>query len=107
MRATVLQGKKKGAGENVPDPSILNTRDAIIRVSSTAICGSDLHLYQGLVPTMERGDILGHEFMGEVVEVGGGVERLRVGDRGVVNKFLFVQGDINRGHVIGGQNPNR
>ena len=84
MRATVWQGKKKVSVENVPDPSILNTRDAIVRVTSTAICGSDLHLYQGLVPTMERGDILGHEFMGEVVEVGPGVKNLRVGQRVVV-----------------------
>jgi threonine dehydrogenase-like Zn-dependent dehydrogenase len=84
MRATVWQGKKKVAVENVPDPSILNTRDAIIRVSKTAICGSDLHLYQGLVPSVERGDILGHEFMGEVVEVGPGVKNLRIGDRVVV-----------------------
>jgi threonine dehydrogenase-like Zn-dependent dehydrogenase len=84
MRATVWQGKKKVAVEDVPDPSILNTRDAIIRVSKTAICGSDLHLYQGLVPSIERGDILGHEFMGEVVEVGPGVKNLRIGDRVVV-----------------------
>ena len=55
---------------DVPDPTILNPRDAIVRVTSTAICGSDLHLYDGYIPTMEKGDILGHEFMGEVVEVG-------------------------------------
>jgi threonine dehydrogenase-like Zn-dependent dehydrogenase len=84
MRATVWQGKKKVAVEKVPDPSILNTRDAIIRVTSTAICGSDLHLYQGMVPSIERGDILGHEFMGEVVEVGPGVKNLRIGQRVVV-----------------------
>ena len=84
MRATVWEGKKKVRVENVPDPSILSTRDAIVRVTSTAICGSDLHLYQGLVPTLERGDILGHEFMGEVVEVGPGVKNLRVGQRVVV-----------------------
>jgi threonine dehydrogenase-like Zn-dependent dehydrogenase len=84
MRATVWEGKKKVAIENVPDPSILNSRDAIIKVTSTAICGSDLHLYQGLVPTIERGDVLGHEFMGEVVEVGPGVKNLRIGDRVVV-----------------------
>jgi len=84
MRATVWQGKKKVGIEQVPDPTILSTRDAIVRVTSTAICGSDLHLYQGLVPTLERGDILGHEFMGEVVEVGPGVKNLRIGDRVVV-----------------------
>jgi threonine dehydrogenase-like Zn-dependent dehydrogenase len=68
----------------VPDPKILNSRDAIVRITSTAICGSDLHLYNGFIPTMERGDILGHEFMGEVVEVGPAVRNLRIGDRVVV-----------------------
>jgi threonine dehydrogenase-like Zn-dependent dehydrogenase len=70
--------------ENVPDPKILNDRDAIVRITSTAICGSDLHLYDGYVPAMKRGDILGHEFMGEVVEVGKRVGNLKVGDRVVV-----------------------
>jgi threonine dehydrogenase-like Zn-dependent dehydrogenase len=70
--------------ERVPDPSILNPRDAIIRVTSSAICDSDLHLYDGCIPTMMAGDILGHEFMGEVVEVGRGVDRLKVGERVVV-----------------------
>jgi threonine dehydrogenase-like Zn-dependent dehydrogenase len=70
--------------ETVPDPKILKPRDAIIKVSSTAICGSDLHLYNGFVPAMTRGDILGHEFMGEVVEVGRAVENLAPGDRVVV-----------------------
>jgi threonine dehydrogenase-like Zn-dependent dehydrogenase len=70
--------------EQVPDPAILNPRDAIVKVSSTAICGSDLHLYDGYIPAMFRGDILGHEFMGEVVEVGPGVTNLRAGDRVVV-----------------------
>ena len=69
---------------DVPDPKILNEHDAIVRISSTAICGSDLHLYNGLVPTMQKGDIMGHEFMGEVVEIGSRVERLSVGDRVVV-----------------------
>jgi threonine dehydrogenase-like Zn-dependent dehydrogenase len=68
----------------VPDPQILNSRDAIIRVTSSAICGSDLHLYNGFNPAMEKGDILGHEFMGEVVEVGPAVRNLRVGERIVV-----------------------
>lgn len=84
MKANCYVGKKKVRVENVPDPKILNSRDAIIRVTSTAICGSDLHLFNGFVPTMESGDILGHEFMGEVVEVGRGVENLSVGDRVVV-----------------------
>jgi threonine dehydrogenase-like Zn-dependent dehydrogenase len=69
---------------DVPDPKILNQRDAIVRITSTAICGSDLHLYNGFVPTMKSGDILGHEFMGEVVDVGRNVTNLKVGDRVVV-----------------------
>jgi threonine dehydrogenase-like Zn-dependent dehydrogenase len=84
MRATCWYGKQKVRVEDVPDPQILNARDAIVRVTSTAICGSDLHLYNGLIPAMEKGDILGHEFMGEVVEVGREVKELKVGDRVVV-----------------------
>lgn len=70
--------------EQVPEPEIVNARDAIVRVTATAICGSDLHLYNGFVPTMRAGDIVGHEFMGEVVEVGPGVRSLAAGDRVVV-----------------------
>jgi threonine dehydrogenase-like Zn-dependent dehydrogenase len=77
-------GKHDVRVEQVPDPKILSDRDAIVKVTSTAICGSDLHLYNGFIPTMESGDILGHEFMGEVVEVGRGVSNLRKGDRVVV-----------------------
>jgi threonine dehydrogenase-like Zn-dependent dehydrogenase len=84
MRANVWSGRNTVQVENVPDPKILNDRDAIVRITSTAICGSDLHLYDGYVPTMKRGDILGHEFMGEVVETGRGVSNLQVGDRVVV-----------------------
>src|SRR3954463_15584271 len=84
MKANCWMGKKKVQVEEVPDPKILNSHDAIVRVTSTAICGSDLHLYNGFVPTMERGDVLGHEFMGEVVEVGPSVRKLKVGDRVVV-----------------------
>jgi threonine dehydrogenase-like Zn-dependent dehydrogenase len=84
MKATTWEGKRKVRVEDVPDPQILNSRDAIVKITSTAICGSDLHLYNGFIPTMERGDILGHEFMGEVVETGPGVRNLRVGDRVVV-----------------------
>src|SRR6187455_721014 len=84
MKAVTWCGKKKVNVENVPDPTILNPRDAIIKITSTCICGSDLHLYNGFIPTMQRGDILGHEFMGEVVEVGREVTNLRVGDRVVV-----------------------
>jgi len=85
MRANCWEGKKKVKVEQVPDPKILNSRDAIVRITSTAICGSDLHLFNGFVPTMEKGDILGHEFMGEVVETGSGLKNsLKVGDRVVV-----------------------
>lgn len=84
MKANCWYGKNKLSVETVPDPKILNPRDAIVKITSTAICGSDLHLYNGLVPTMEKGDILGHEFMGEIVEVGKGVKNLKTGDRVVV-----------------------
>ncbi|HEX7941763.1 MAG TPA: zinc-dependent alcohol dehydrogenase, partial [Gemmatimonadaceae bacterium] len=77
-------GRNSVEVEDVPDPKILNARDAIVRITSTAICGSDLHLYNGFVPTMEKGDVLGHEFMGEVVEVGRDVKNLKTGDRVVV-----------------------
>jgi threonine dehydrogenase-like Zn-dependent dehydrogenase len=92
MRANVWSGRNTVQVENVPDPKILNDRDAIVKITSTAICGSDLHLYDGYVPTMERGDILGHEFMGEVVEVGKGVGTLQIGDR-VVVPFPIACGD--------------
>src|ERR1051325_5703100 len=84
MKASCWIGKKDVRVEQVPDPKILNQRDAIVKITSTAICGSDLHLYNGFVPTMESGDILGHEFMGEVVEVVPGVKNLQKGDRVVV-----------------------
>ena len=84
MRANVWSGRNTVQVENVPDPKILNDRDAIVKITSTAICGSDLHLYDGYIPTMKKGDILGHEFMGEVVETGRGVGNLQVGDRVVV-----------------------
>jgi threonine dehydrogenase-like Zn-dependent dehydrogenase len=84
MRANVWSGRNTVQVENVPDPKILNDRDAIVKITSTAICGSDLHLYDGYIPTMEKGDILGHEFMGEIVETGKGVSNLQVGDRVVV-----------------------
>jgi threonine dehydrogenase-like Zn-dependent dehydrogenase len=84
MKATCWYGKHDVRVEDVPDPVILNQHDAIIKVSSTAICGSDLHLYNGLMPTMQAGDILGHEFMGEVIEVGSEVKQLQIGDRVVV-----------------------
>ena len=91
MRANCWHGVNDLRVEDVPDPQILNPRDAIVRITSTAICGSDLHLYNGYIPSMMRGDILGHEFMGEVVEVGSGVGNLKVGDR-VVNPFPIACG---------------
>jgi threonine dehydrogenase-like Zn-dependent dehydrogenase len=84
MKAVCYYGTQDVRVETVPDPQILNPRAAIGRVTSTAICGSDLHIYGGVIPTMEKGDVLGHEFMGEVVEVGPGNQRLAVGDRVVV-----------------------
>jgi threonine dehydrogenase-like Zn-dependent dehydrogenase len=84
MKALCWYGKEDVRIENVPDPKILNQKDVIIRVTATAICGSDLHLYDGIMPSMKAGDILGHEPMGEVVEVGREVKNLKVGDRVVV-----------------------
>ena len=84
MRALCWHGAKDVRVDSVPDPKILNPRDAILKITSTAICGSDLHLYDGYIPTMEKGDILGHEFMGEVVELGSAVTNLKIGDRVVV-----------------------
>lgn len=84
MKAVCWHGAGDVRTDNVPDPKILNPRDAIVKITSTAICGSDLHLYDGFIPTMQSGDILGHEFMGEVVELGSAVTNLRIGDRVVV-----------------------
>ena len=84
MKAVCWHGAQDVRVETVPDPKIINPRDAVIKVTSTAICGSDLHLYEGNIPTMESGDILGHEFMGEVVEVGKEIKNLKKGDRVVV-----------------------
>lgn len=92
MKANCWYGKQDVRVEDVPDPKILNRRDAILKVSSTAICGSDIHLYNGFIPTMKQGDILGHEFMGEVVEVGPDVKNLKVGDR-VVAAFPISCGN--------------
>ena len=84
MKANCWFGTEDVRVVDVPEPKIVNERDAIVKITSTAICGSDLHLYDGYIPTMEKGDILGHEFMGEVVEVGRGVRNLKAGDRVVV-----------------------
>ncbi|MGZ8867582.1 MAG: zinc-dependent alcohol dehydrogenase [Thermoanaerobaculia bacterium] len=84
MRAVCWWGKGDVRVLEVPDPEIINPHDAIVRITLTAICGSDLHLFDGVVPTMMRGDILGHEFMGEIVEVGSEVKKLKAGDRVIV-----------------------
>ena len=84
MKANCWHSKHKLKVEDVAEPEILNPRDAIVKISSTAVCGSDLHLYNGFIPTMESGDIIGHEFMGEVVDVGRDVQNLKPGDRVVV-----------------------
>ena len=84
MKALCWMGKENVKIEQVPDPQILNPRDAIVKITTTAICGSDLHLYDGFIPTMESGDILGHEFMGEIVDTGAEVKNLKIGDRVVV-----------------------
>ena len=84
MKALCWHGRNDVRIDNVPDPKILNPRDAIIKITATAICGSDLHLYNAFIPTLMEGDILGHEFMGEVVELGSEVKNLQKGDRVVV-----------------------
>jgi len=84
VKALCWYGTNDVRVERVPDPRILNPRDAIVKITLTAICGSDLHLLDGFIPTMKRGDILGHEFMGEVVDVGPENKKLKVGDRVVV-----------------------
>lgn len=94
MKALCWHGKQKVTVDDVPDPRIEATTDAIVRVTSTAICGSDLHLYDGYVPQMQDGDVLGHEFMGEIVEVGRDVRKLAVGDR-VVVPFVIACGQCH------------
>ena len=95
MKALCWHGKNQVSVDNVADPKIMNDRDIVIKVTSTAICGSDLHLYNGFIPTLEDGDILGHEFMGEVIEKGKNVNNLAIGDR-VVIPFTIACG--NCGH---------
>ncbi len=94
MKALCWHGVEDVRCDDVPDPELINPRDAIVRITSTAICGSDLHLYDGMVPSMKRGDILGHEFMGIVEEVGSGVTRLQPGDR------VVVPFNISCGHCV-------
>jgi threonine dehydrogenase-like Zn-dependent dehydrogenase len=110
MRALTWHGKGDMRCESVPDPRIEHPRDAIIKVTACAICGSDLHIYDGVIPSMQHGDVLGHETMGEVVEVGSGNSKLRVGDR-VVVPFTIACGECffcQRGYFSGCErsNPN-
>jgi threonine dehydrogenase-like Zn-dependent dehydrogenase len=98
MKALCWEGKKKIAVKNVSEPRILNPHDAIVKVTMAAICGSDLHLYDGYIPTMEKGDILGHETMGVVVETGPKVEKVKPGDR------VVIPFDIGCGHCDHCQN---
>src|SRR6185437_5076371 len=112
MKAVCWMGKEKMQVHDVPEPKILNPRDAIVRVTTTCICGSDLHLYDGMIPTLAQGDILGHEFMGEVVETGPGIDRekLKVGDR-VVVPFTIACGNCQSCHdelwsLCDNSNPN-
>ncbi len=110
MKALVWHATNDVRVERVPDPTILNPRDAIVRITSTAICGSDLHLLDGYIPTMQAGDILGHEFMGEVIEVGKENQKLKVGDRVVVpftiacGNCFFCQKDL--WSLCDNSNPN-
>jgi threonine dehydrogenase-like Zn-dependent dehydrogenase len=111
MKALCWHGKKDIRCDTVPDPQIEHPRDAIVKVTSCAICGSDLHLFDGFVPGMKHGDILGHEFMGEVVEVGSENKKLKVGDR-VVVPFTICCGECDqcrRGNwsVCERTNPNK
>src|SRR3712207_5910590 len=88
MKAVCWHGANDVRVETVPDPRILNPRDAILKVTATTICGSDLHIYDGYIPSMQPGDIIGHEFMGEVVEIGREVKKLQIGDRVVVSSVI-------------------
>lgn len=110
MKANCWFGANDLRVEETPDPKILNPRDAIVRITTTAICGSDLHLYDGYIPTMRKGDILGHEFMGEVVEIGPAVKNLKAGDRVVVpfpiacGNCFFCKGELYS--LCENSNPN-
>lgn len=110
MRAVCWYGPHDVRVQNVPDPTIINPHDAVVKITTTAICGSDLHLYDGYIPTMRRGDILGHEFMGEVVEIGRDVDKLKKGDRVVVpfpiacGHCLFCQKEL--WSLCDNSNPN-
>ncbi|HDZ13959.1 hypothetical protein LCGC14_1447890 [marine sediment metagenome] len=110
MKALCYEGKEKVQVNTVPDPKIQEPTDIIIKVTSTAICGSDLHIYGGLMPTMKEGDVLGHEFMGEVVELGSEVKKFKIGDR-VVIPFTIACGNCEYCHddlfsLCDNSNPN-
>jgi threonine dehydrogenase-like Zn-dependent dehydrogenase len=110
MKANCWMGRNSVEVQEVPDPKILNPRDAIVRITSAAICGSDLHMYDGYIPTMKKGDVLGHEFMGEVVDLGPAVTNLSIGDRVVVPFPIACGGCLacQRGQfsVCENSNPN-
>jgi threonine dehydrogenase-like Zn-dependent dehydrogenase len=95
MRALVWHGTTDIRYDTIPDPRIEDDRDAIVKVTSCAICGSDLHLYDHFMPGMQKGDVMGHEFMGEVVEVGREVKKLKVGDR-IVVPFTIICGECDQ-----------
>ncbi|MEZ0314414.1 MAG: zinc-dependent alcohol dehydrogenase [Myxococcota bacterium] len=110
MKAVCWMGPKDVRCEDIPEPRIVNPRDAIVRVTATAICGSDLHLVNGYIPSMQSGDVLGHEFMGEIVEVGSSTTRVKVGDR-VVVPFTIACGNCEncvngRTSLCENTNPN-
>lgn len=110
MKAVCWHGAMDMRVDTVPDPTLLNPQDAIVKITSTAICGSDLHIYDGFIPTMQAGDIMGHEFMGEVVEVGKSVKKLKIGDRVVIpfpiscGQCFFCQRDL--WSLCDNSNPN-
>ena len=109
MKALVWHGKEDVRCDTVPDPEIEDPLDAIVKVTSCAICGSDLHLYHHFMPGMKKGDVLGHEFMGEVVEVGSAVRKLKVGDR-IVVPFTIICGECEqcrRGYFSACERSNR
>ena len=106
MKALTYQGAERVSVEEVPDPTIIDPTDVVIKITSTAICGSDLHLYAGLIPTTKAGDIFGHEFMGEVMEVGPSVKNLRPGDRVVVPFPIACGGCFFCNHDLPGHCEN-
>src|SRR5688500_4441532 len=109
MKALVWHGKEDVRCDTVPDPEIEEPRDAIGKVTSCAICGSDLHLFHHFMPAMKKGDVMGHEFMGEVVEVGSAIKKLKVGDR-VVVPFTIICGECEqcrRGYFSACETTNR